>query len=88
VIDRNPYLSMLTAADRDLHCWLVSGDELEVGDVFSLMGCVHRVDALPPYEGKVYADEPGTRDVVVEGRPYTIAAPSSMFRILPRPVAA
>jgi hypothetical protein len=85
MIARNPHPSMLGTTETALGCWVITGDELIVGDVFVFLGETHRVQRLAPYVGDLY-DATVARDVYVAGieRAYTVADPSSMFRIVPR----
>lgn len=85
MIDRDPHLSMLPPDDARRGCWVVTGDELVTGDLIMFLGSAYRVARFAPYAGIVYT-EPGTRDVWVAGdpNPFIIAAPSGLFRILPR----
>lgn len=84
MIEREPYPSLLTATERNLRCWIITGDELAVNDVVVFLSQTYRVDRFEPYEGNVY-DPATTREAVVAGFDTSfIAAESSMFRIIPR----
>lgn len=90
-----PNPAALTEVERDLGCWVITGDELEVGDLLVLLGLSVRVDKLPDYRpqpasaddpiGVPSAAQPGTRVAHGNGRALLVVEPDDLLRILPRP---
>ena len=85
MIIKRPWPTELTEGERRLACWVVTGDELVVGDTIVLMGVQARILRFTPYEGLI-AMPPATRDVWVAGceKAWVVATPGGRFRILPR----
>lgn len=86
MIIRDPLPTELTETERRFGCWVVTGDEIEPGDVAVLLGVPVRIDRLEPYEGLI--EQPaGSRDAYALGQPkaYVVVTPHQRFRILPRP---
>jgi hypothetical protein len=88
MIHREPHPSLLTSTEREAGAWVVNGDDLEPGDVVLYLDGEHKIDRLPPPVRESLLDqvfpEEDVRLIVSGGKPFTWAAPSQLYRILPR----
>ncbi|GGN39062.1 hypothetical protein FHR83_006805 [Actinoplanes campanulatus] len=84
MIWKNPPADQLTTYERQHNAWIVSGDEVQTGDVLVLLGRCFRIDRFTPYEGTVL-DDPEARDAWTEGYVLLPVQPGQRYRILPRP---
>lgn len=85
MIHRSPGWEELTETERRLGCWVITGEEMLVGDFLVFLGAPMLVVKFGPYTGGVALPR-NTRDVWVSGLPdaFMPVTPHGTYRILPR----